>query len=143
MKNSYYRLPLRLDRIIQKKQHETCQLNHSIAQNLHLIISTYRGEVAYSDDFGCSVWDEEFNIQVNLRWKEILCDSLKQAVIQFEKRLLFNDVKVSMQEQTKFVEKENVRIRRIIQIEIAGTIRKTNEPLKFRDMIFISPLAQK
>jgi phage baseplate assembly protein W len=143
MKNSYYKLPLRFDRIIQKKQHETCQLNHSIAQNLHLIISTYRGEVAYSNEFGCSLWDEEFNIQVNLRWKEILCDSLKQAVIQFEKRLMLNDVKVSMQEQTKFLEKENVRIRRCIQIEIAGTIKKTNEPLNFRDMIFISPLAQK
>jgi phage baseplate assembly protein W len=143
MKNTYYRLPLRFDQITQKKQHDTCLLNHSIAQNLHLIISTYRGEVAYSDEFGCSLWDEEFNIQLNLRWKEILCDSIRQAMTKFEKRLAVRDVKVSMQEQSKFLEKESVRIRRIVQIEISGVISKTNEPFNFRDTIFISPLAQK
>lgn len=143
MANSFYKLPLRLDQIIQKKKQETCSLKHSIAQNLHLLISTYRGEAAYSDEFGCSLWDEEFNIQLNLRWKENLCDSLKNAVFQFEKRLEVEEVRASLQEQNELMEGGNLRVRKRLHIEIKGIIKKTNEPFHFRDLIFISPLAQK
>jgi len=143
MQHTFYKLPLRLDQIILKKKQATCTLKHSIAQNLHLIISTYRGEAAYSDEFGCSLWDEEFNIQLNFRWKENLCDSLRQAVDQFEKRLQMQDVKVLMQEQNELLEKGNLRVRKCLHIEIKGIIKKTNEPFNFRDTIFISPLAQK
>jgi phage baseplate assembly protein W len=143
MAYSFYKLPLSLDQIIQKKKQETCSLKHSIAQNLHLLISTYRGETAYSDEFGCSLWDEEFNIQLNLRWKENLCDSLKKTVLQFEKRLDAQEVRASLQEQNELMEGGNLRVRRCLHIEIKGVIKKTNEPFHFRDLIFISPLAQK
>ena len=143
MQYSFYKLPLRLDQIILKKRLQTCSLTHSIAQNLHLIISTYRGEAAYSDEFGCSLWDEEFNIQLNFNWKETLIESLKQAVGKFEKRLRLLDVKVLMQEQNELLKEGNLRIRKCLHIEIRGLIKKTNEPFNFRDIIFISPLAQK
>jgi phage baseplate assembly protein W len=143
MEHLYYKLPLRLDQIIQKRKLATCPLKHSIAQNLHLIISTYRGEAAYSDEFGCSLWDEEFNIQLNFRWKENLCTSLRQAVDQFEKRLELLEVKVMLQEQNELLERGNLRVRRCLHIEIKGVIKKTNEAFHFRDIIFISPLAQK
>jgi phage baseplate assembly protein W len=143
MQNSFYKLPLRLDQIILKKKLQTCSLTHSIAQNLHLIISTYRGEAAYSDEFGCSLWDEEFNIQLNFNWKETLIESLKQAAGKFEKRLQLLEVKVLMQEQNELLKEGNLRIRKCLHIEIRGLIKKTNEPFNFRDIIFISPLAQK
>jgi phage baseplate assembly protein W len=143
MQHSFYKLPLRLDQIIQKKKQATCTLTHSIAQNLHLLISTYRGESAYSDEFGCSLWDEEFNIQLNFNWKETLTDSLKQAISKFEKRLQLQDIKVLMQEQNELLEEGNLRVRKCLHIEIKGLIRKTNEPFHFRDTVFISPLAQK
>lgn len=140
---SFYKLPLRLDQVIRKNRLTACPLKHSIAQNLHLLISTYRGESAYSDEFGCSLWDEEFNIQLNFNWKETLIESLKQAVGRFEKRLQLLDVKVLMQEQNELLKEGNLRIRKCLHIEIRGLIKKTNEPFNFRDIIFISPLAQK
>src|SRR6202035_5990381 len=143
MEHSFYKLPLRLDQIILKKKLPTCSLTHSIAQNLHLIISTYRGEAAYSDEFGCSLWDEEFNIQLNFNWKETLIESLKLAVSRFEKRLQLQDVKVLMQEQNELLKEGNLRVRKCLYIKIRGLIKKTNEPFHFRDIIFISPLAQK
>ncbi|HEY2648960.1 MAG TPA: GPW/gp25 family protein [Puia sp.] len=143
MQHSFYKLPLSLDLIVQKKKQATCPLIHSVAQNLHLLISTYRGEAAYSDEFGCSLWDEEFNIQLNFNWKETLIDSLKQAVGRFEKRLQLQEVKVMMQEQNELLEEGNLRVRKCLHIEIRGVIKKTNEPFHFRDIIFISPLAQK
>ncbi len=143
MAHLFYKLPLRLDQIIQKQKQPGCTLKHSIAQHLHLIISTYRGEAAYSDEFGCSLWDEEFNIQLNFRWKENLCDSIKRAVDQFEKRLQLQEVKVLLQEQNELLERGNLRVRKCLHIEIRGGIIKTNEAFHFTDIIFISPLAQK
>jgi phage baseplate assembly protein W len=142
MADSFYKLPLRLDQIVRKSKLATCTLKHSIAQHLHLLISTYRGESVYSDAFGCSLWDEEFNIQLNFRWKENLCDSLKQAVVQFEKRLQLQEVKVQLEEQNEILKKGNLRVRKCLHIEIRGVIKKTNESFHFRDSIFISPVAQ-
>jgi phage baseplate assembly protein W len=143
MNNSFYKLPLRLDQVIQKKKAPQCALEHSVAQNIHLIISTYRGESAYSEDFGCSLWDEEFNIQFNLRWKEDLAESLTKAVEQFEKRLQMKEVKVSLEDQNELLGRKNLRVRRCLHVEIKGIIKRTNEAFSFRDSIYISPLAQK
>jgi phage baseplate assembly protein W len=141
--NSYYKLPLRLDQIILKKKLPGCSLSHSVAQNLHLIISTYRGESTYSEEYGCSLWDEEFNIQLNPAWKDTLTDSLRNAVTKFEKRLQLNEIRVFMQEQNELLKEGNLRVRKCLHIEIRGIIKKTNEPFNFRDTIFISPLAQR
>lgn len=140
---SFYKLPLRLDQVIRKNRLTACPLKHSIAQNLHLLISTYRGESAYSDEFGCSLWDEEFNIQLNFRWKENLCESLKKAIALFEKRLQLQEIKAQMEEQNELLEQGNLRVRKCLHIEIKGVIKKTNESFHFRDSIFISPVAQK
>ncbi len=132
---------MRLDRIVQKERQPVCSLKDSIAQNLHLIICSYRGEAAYSDEFGCSLWDEEFNIQQNPRWRDELCDSIRRAVVRFEPRLLLPEVKASMEELNELIGK-NLRVRRCLHIGIDGVIRKTNEEFHFRDTIYISPVAQ-
>jgi phage baseplate assembly protein W len=143
LQSLYYKIPLDLEGIIQKRKHRLCGLKESIAQNLHLIISTYRGESAFSDDFGCSLWDEEFNLQFDLQWKENLYDSLRFAVEKFEKRLKLNALRASMEEHTESLGKDKMRVRRRLKIEISGIIGKTNESFNFSDTIFISPLAQK
>lgn len=142
MPNRYYQLPLRLDQIIHKQQHGVCSLKDSIAQNLHLIIGTYRGESSYSADFGCSVWDEEFNIQLNPRWKENLYESLRKAVSLFEKRFQLTDIKAYLEEKSESMGKDRRCIRKSLRIEMTGVIRRTNEQFNFRDQIYISPLAQ-
>ena len=101
MANRYYQLPLRLDQVVRKQPLAVCNMKDSIAQNLHLIIGTYRGESAFSPDFGCSVWDEEFNITLNPRWKENLYESLRKAISLFEKRLQVNDIKAYLEEKDR------------------------------------------
>ena len=92
MKDIYYKLPLQLDKVIRKRSAATCLLKDSIAQHLHLIISTYQGESGFSQAFGCSLWDEEFNIQGRRHWKDQVCDSIRTAILSFEKRLQPEDV---------------------------------------------------
>jgi len=139
----YYSLPLRLDQIIQKKKPDSCTLQESVRQNLRLIISTYQGEASFSNEFGCSLWDEEFNIQLNLRWKDHVCDSLRNTILHFEKRILLKEIKVELADHNELLNKKCIRIRRKLLIEITGTLNRINEPLLFRDMIYISPVAQR
>jgi phage baseplate assembly protein W len=139
----YYSLPLRADLIVQKKQHNSCSLIDSIAQNLHLIISTYRGESAYAaDEYGCSIWDEEFRTQLSIRWKEELRQSVMNAVEKFEPRLRLSDIKVEIIDHESVNENKNLRIRRKIILSISGIIKKTNEKFNFQKSLFISPLSQ-
>lgn len=137
-----YRLPLRLDEIMRKQRNATCPLKHSIAQHLHLLLSTYRGESAFSDDFGCSLWDEEFNMQLNPRWKDNFSASLTVAIGKFEKRLELQEIKVSMEELNEWVGRDNLRVRKCLHIEIRGLVKKTNEAFRYQGSIFISPVAQ-
>jgi phage baseplate assembly protein W len=137
----YYTLPLRADEIIQKKQPDSCELIDSIAQNLHLIISTYRGESAYTDDYGCSIWDEEFKTNLSIRWKEDVRESVSTAIRKFEKRLELSDIKVDLVDHETGT-KQNHRIRRKVILSITGIIKKTNEKFNFQKSLFISPLSQ-
>jgi phage baseplate assembly protein W len=139
----YYKLPLRLDDVIRKRRLETCSLTHSVAQNLHLVISTYRGEAGFSDEFGCSLWDEEFNIQLNQRWKEYLVSTLTDTLLRFEPRLQVLEIRPSLNEVNEAIAADVFRARRSLSIEIRGIIKKTNESFHFRDSIFISPLSQR
>lgn len=141
MQNKFYKLPLRFDSIIQKKQHDTCSLTDSIAQNLHLIISTYRGETAYDEEYGCSIWDEEFKTQLNIRWKEEVRQSVITAIEKYEKRLKVSDVKVNLLEHESRDDK-TLTIRRKVILSISGAVKKTNESFNFYKSLFISPLSQ-
>lgn len=140
---NYYQLPLRTDWLMNKKRLPVCSLKHSIAQHLHLILSTYHGETAFAESYGCSLWNEEFNIQLNLRWKESCCESLKYAIERFEKRFQLKDIRVTMEERTENVENGLIRARKCLHIDINGVIIKTNEQFHFNSTLFISPLAQR
>jgi phage baseplate assembly protein W len=142
MLKKYYTLPLRFDEIIHKKQHNNCSLEESIAQNLHLLVSTYRGESAYAEDYGCSIWDEEFKTQLDIRWKDEVRRSVMNAIEKYEPRLSLSDVRVELSEHESRSQNTGLHIRRKLVITISGTIRKTNEKFNFKKTLFISPLSQ-
>lgn len=141
MLKKYYTLPLRFDEIIDKKQHNNCSLEESIAQNLHLLVSTYRGESAFAEDYGCSIWDEEFKTQLDIKWKDEVRRSIMNAIEKFEPRLALSDVKIELSDHESR-QKTGLRLRRKLIIAISGTIRKTNEKFNFKKTLFISPLSQ-
>lgn len=141
MLKKYYTLPLRFDEIIDKKQHNNCSLEESIAQNLHLLVSTYHGESAFAEDYGCSIWDEEFKTQLDIKWKDEVRRSVMNAIEKFELRLALSDVKVELSDHESR-QQTGLRLRRKLIITISGTIRKTNEKFNFKKVLFISPLSQ-
>jgi len=138
--NAYYTLPLRLDSIINKKFSPLCSLQESIAQNLYLLITSDFKELRFDHTYGCSIWEQDFEIMTNIKWKDALSNSLEETIKVHEERLKNFKVKVDIEEY-KFLSKEIIRVKRKLIIKISGYTLKTNEKFDFTEQIFIAPFS--
>jgi phage baseplate assembly protein W len=141
MPQPYYALPLRLDDVLQHKPHPTCSLRQSIAQNLYLMLTTHLAESRFDETFGCSLWDEDFNNQVNSRWKEDIRQSIEASVSAHEKRLTQVRVRVDLVDQEMQITRTNRRVKRRLTIWIDGMLTRTNEQFAFQRSLFLAPLS--
>ncbi len=138
--NMFYTLPLRLDGIIEKKHHPSCTLQESIAQNLYLLITTSFNELRYDYSYGCSIWEQDFEILANTKWKDMLSNSLEGTIRTHEGRLSNTKVNLDIEEY-RYTIKDTVRIKRKLVIRITGYTSRTNEKFEFAEQIFIAPFS--
>lgn len=142
MAEQYLTLPLELNTLSQKKQHKRCSLRQSIAQNLHLILTTSFGEMAVDPNFGSSIWESEFsNITLNGRKKEAILQKLFESIKSYEQRIEHCKIVLNI-EQDKIVSSvRNDQMKRKLIIQISASLKLTNEPIVYRDSFFIAPLS--
>lgn len=141
MKGQYYQLPLDLSRILQKKDMPVCNLEESVGQHIHLLITTVLGENKDDPDYGCQLWDTDFDIKAtNNEIKEQVENAIRLAIIKYEKRLV--QVRV-----TAFVSQEELamisgkKIKKKIKVSVNGTLAKNNNPFHYSSYFFVSPLS--
>jgi hypothetical protein len=140
MISKYYTLPIEINTLLQKKQHPLCALAQSIAQNIYLVITSHFGESYYDENYGCLIWEKDFEMASGMRWIENIQPSLQQSIVKSEKRLVNVVVKVDVDE-FEFKTKEKSRAKKRITINVKGVIGKTNESFHFNEKIYISPLS--
>jgi phage baseplate assembly protein W len=140
MEDAYYSLPLRLDQIVEKRHAPRCSAKESIAQHIHLVLTTYFLENRFDPTYGCGIWEQDFEMVSNLQWKDQTREHIKRAVEQHEKRLNRVVVKVEVDEY-ELGGKNSKRIKRRVSLMVEGTIKRTNEKFAYQDQIFISPLS--
>jgi phage baseplate assembly protein W len=140
MTPKFYTLPLRIDELLNKKQHPLCALPQSIAQNIYLVITSHFGESYYDEDFGCLIWEKDFELITNMKWVETIVPALTQSIQKSERRLSNIDVKIQISE-FEFKSKTVSRAKKRIHIHVTGVITKTNESFQFTEQIYISPLS--
>lgn len=115
-------------------------LKASIAQNIHLIATTFLGESKYDPNFGCSVWEVDFdNASTNNELKENLKRSLTHAILTYEKRI--TDFEVSVDIKQTELQALVQRIKKRIDISIAGKLASTDERFSYYEYFFIGPLS--
>ena len=139
MSASYYRLPLDLEGILERQRLPRCTVQESIAQHLYLILTTYLGESRYEPDFGCQVWEQDFEAMTTMRWKDSVQQSVEQAIQAYEPRL----VRVRAQVAVTDFELRNVhqRIRKRLQVTVNAALHRTDEPFAFQASLFVAPLS--
>ncbi|MGB0931404.1 MAG: GPW/gp25 family protein [Chitinophagales bacterium] len=142
--SSYYKLPIRLNRIIKKQEHDKCTFEESIRQNIYMIITTYFGEYRYDNTYGCSIWERDLEIlKEDSAWKNEAQQSIRDSLIIHEKRLSDIDVKVDIQLSTfigKF-DKDVKRTKKKIEITVEAKILSTNEPIIHLEVVHFSPIS--
>jgi|SRR5882757_2475231 len=142
MQLEFYSLPLVVDRIMHKQEHAKCSLQQSVIQHLHLLLITAFGEFPADEGFGCGIWDHDFdNVTSAHKLKEFIRQSLLQSVQLHEPRLSNVRVEILLRQEEVSEGVDRHRVKKKIDVTIAGMLQSTNERLNYRDSFFVGPLS--
>lgn len=143
--SSGYRIPVDFGAFFETKRFTRCSLQESIARHLHLLIITTHTEYDFDAQFGCDIWEAEFEAQqTSMHFGARMARSLKEVLSQYESRLKDIEVSASV-EQAEFVNDNHhgasKRLKKQIQLNLNARIAATNEPFSFSDRILLSPFS--
>lgn len=140
----FYTFPLQTDQLTKKKRHGLCQMKEAVGEHIHLILKTHLKEYRYNYDYGCFVWDQDFNNIFNMdKWEKELETQIQDTIKKYEKRLdgIYISVKVKDPESDRVIKDIPHRLKRMINITISGTMLKTRELFQHQEVIYFSPLS--
>jgi phage baseplate assembly protein W len=142
MSIEYYNLPLKLGSIIKGDSHQKCLLTASIKQHIHLIITTSFGEMRFDDEFGCSIWDSDFdNLTSNNKLREKIKESILHSVSKYEKRIESVRVNIFLKEEELMLKLDGRHVKKRLDISLTANVISTSEPLLYQDTFFTGPLS--
>jgi len=138
--NEYYKIPLHLGKVTQKREIPKCSLPDSVAQMIHLIVTTGYGECKSNPTFGSEIWEKDFeNIANSQAYRENLRKSIQSTLEKQEPRLTGIRVDIQMEQVDYMLFTRRAKSR--IKIKVTGLLTKTNEPFSYSDQFFIGPLS--
>ncbi|GLU56960.1 GPW/gp25 family protein [Dyadobacter frigoris] len=140
MEQQNYALPLALDCVVVGQMLAKCPDREAIHQHLYLLMVTHFDETRFDENYGCALWEHDFSMLSQIKWKDLIRESLEVAISRFERRLMQTKVRVEI-EELEVMSKNNNYIRKRIGVEVKAVIRRTNEPFIFFERIFISPMS--
>jgi phage baseplate assembly protein W len=137
----YLKYPVNFKSLLRRSQDNFCKIEESIAYNIMMIITTSFGEIPETPKYGTIIWDLEFNQHIKKRdWEDLVRKSIYESIAEFEKRLVLNDVTISLDE---IDDKElSSSIRRKANIVVKGSIIESLIPFNFHTKLNISPISQ-
>ncbi len=143
MSSVYYKIPLQLGAVMQGNELPTCDISQSITKNLQLIIMTRFGEHRSNPEFGCEIWELDFELIISeSMWEEKLRQSLLKSIASHENRLTNIDIQVKINEIERFhLIKKQPEVKKRVTIKLTATIQKTGEAFTFDTSLFLSPLS--
>ena len=139
----YYKIPLQLTEVLEGRELPLSDLESSITKNLQLIITTRFGEQRSDPTFGCEIWELDFELIVSARlWEEKLRQSLIKSITVHEMRINSVEIAVGITDIEKYnMLKQFTEIKKRVDIQVNGMIKKTGEPFTFHTNLFLSPLS--
>ena len=140
MEEQNYTLPLALDKLVAGHLHPKCPDREAIHQHIYLLMVTHFDETRFDRNYGCALWENDFAVLSQIKWKDLIRESLEDAINRYEPRLANTKIRVEV-EEFEVLTKTNNYVRKRVGVEVKATIRRTNEPFVFFERIFISPLS--
>ena len=142
---SGYGIPLDPEQFFSTRRFEMKPVHRSIAEHIHLLLITGREEYDFDREFGCEIWDQDFETQSAMAaWADRMAGGIRDRLVVYEKRLIDVEVKAD-HSQAEFSQKEGdrvaARLKRKLTIRLTARIKSTNELFRFEDSIFMSPFS--
>lgn len=141
MKGAYYKIPFDFDNLIEKKDTDKISLDDSISQHIFLLATTALGECKFDDTYGTEIWEMDFDLmKSDNSLKEFIANALKKSIGMHEKRLVLEDVEISVQDHN-LGSLGKKRMKKKVSISIKGVILETNRSFAFNNSFFVGPLS--
>ncbi len=131
-----------LSAIMQKQDHPKCSLQQSIFNHIHLIITSAFGELKSDANFGCWIWENEFdNVTANNKIREQIKQSLLQALQNYEPRVKALRVEVFIRQEDVQAQATGRQVKKMLDISVTGKLAATMESFNYQDRFFTGPLS--
>lgn len=145
MKQEYYKLPIRFDSVFDETAPNmpVCSELESIDQQIELIITTCPGEHKFDRNFGCGIWDMDFERVVSRKqWEDDFSAHILKAVQSFEKRLKDITVTIQVMDATREdLVMKTTAIKKKVHVFVNGKRISTNEACGFNYSLYLGPLS--
>lgn len=143
--NDFYKLPLNISTLLSDgyRSLPRCSEKESIDGNIELLFITCPGEHKFNLDYGCRIWELDFERIVSQKqWEEDFSRYLTDAINHYEPRLYDVEVKVLVGEVTlQDAVEDTTMIKKKADVFVSAVLVSTNEPCRFRYKIFLGPIS--
>jgi phage baseplate assembly protein W len=127
---THYALPVNFEKLMRKGAAATCDLQESVRQHVFLLLVTRFGENSYDPQYGCELWEYDFEHPAILDGrKNLLIQSIKNVLERQELRLGKINIKITIDTQ-EFVSRFNPkqpRVKKQVAITVTGVLKETNQ----------------
>ncbi|RZJ88914.1 MAG: hypothetical protein EOO20_12325 [Chryseobacterium sp.] len=142
MSDHFYSKPLKLDSLLKGLDFDHSEIGKSISDHIQLIIFTRYGENRHNPEFGCEIWDLDFELIISeLLWEEKFRKSLLRSISEYETRIDHIDIAVKITEvENIFPLRKITEIKKKVDITIRALLKTTGEKYYFNTSLYLSPL---
>ena len=143
MSGFFLNKPLRFNSIFTGADLQSTDIGKSISNHLELIIFTRFGEHRHQRNFGCEIWDLDFELIVSESiWEEKFRKSLLKSITSYELRIYNTEVEVRITEvENVYPLRKITEIKKKVDISVRSLIKNTGEKYFFNTALFLSPLS--
>lgn len=140
-----YKLPLDFVRVFESKIRNlsTCTETESIDQHLELLLTTCPGEHKYDPNYGCKIWDLDFERVISMsQWEDLFTKHINESISKYEPRISVLDIKVQFSDTKKvYGFPEATSIKKRVDIKIDATIKNVEKKCCFVYSLYLGPLS--
>ena len=139
----YLKLPFRPDMLINRQEHPICTLTESIAQHLHLLVTTYYGECKFDESFGSPIWEADFeNISSINTWRNKTGKELEEIIQKYENRIVSPKVNINLFQEELIDKASSSKVmKRKVELKVTARIESTSEQFEFNTLFYLSPIS--
>ncbi len=143
MSQDFYNKPFNFKSIFAGDDLKNTDLGRSISNHIELIIFSRFGEHRYNHDFGCEIWDLDFELIISENlWEEKFRKSLLASITSYEHRIYNVNVEVHITEvENVYPLRKITEIKKKVDVSVKALLKITGEKYFFNIALFLSPLS--